>query len=1031
MLDFSVCDPGSLCVDTEGHGDRLTIATTQQSLPHYSLMSAFEDDGKSCPCAHVALGIVDEPFQPGVQCDISRVAPRVLAALYAKQIRKVKLPPNVPSTPLQFNRSKLACWTVLSLLFAQPIPVFSSSANEITVTPTISAHRQHAEQELQDLKRLEEEAERLKSNQKYDQAILVLTRALEVREQTPGIKPIEIASALSDLGELSFLAGKYEQAVGFMTRALTIREKELPADDPLIADTLSDLAAVYIRKGDLVTSEPMMQRALSVQEKSYGPNSIQVAQTLNNLATLYEERGDRKTAEPLFKRSLAIREKQFGEQDRRVATTLNNLGRLYMANRDFDSAEPLYKRSLKIREAVLGSENPEVAPPIINLATLYYEKGMFGEAEKLFQRALLLQKKGLSPNHPELIKTLFNLAEVYRHQRRFNEAESLYNQALELAVQSLGKDHSLVATILRGTSLFEEARGDFRAATTFLERAVEIQERNLDLILAAGSQSQKLLYLRTVADETNITLSLHLRTLPDNIKVARLAFSTILQRKGRVLDVMSANIEALRRRANPDDLALINQLADARNDLAKLTIATPTQAITADTEALITELPTKIERLEAEISSRSGAFRAQTQTVNIQRVQQAIPANACLIEFVSYRPFNVFGDTREESFGPTNYAAYILSNTGSPSWVNLGDAKRIDAAVKRFRKSLDSAVNRDYRRAGRALDQLIMRPVRSLVGGKQQLFISPDGVLNLIPFAALVDERSRYLAQRYTITYLSSGRDLLRLQVKAGTTEVPVVVANPAFHDSGTTQEDPRERPANVRGGIDVRKIAIDPLPETAREAEEFKAIFPNATMFTGRAASEATIKKISGPSILHVATHGFFISHDGPTAGSRNLALAKSEAAETNMDPLLRSGLLLAGVSIGRSGANEDGVLTALETANLNLWGTKLVVLSACETGLGDVYVGEGVFGLRRALVLAGTESQMISLWRVSDRATRELMNAYYGSVQRGASRAEALRAVQLKMLGGKSVQGRVNRQYSHPFYWASFIQSGDWRVM
>jgi CHAT domain-containing protein len=273
---------------------------------------------------------------------------------------------------------------------------------------------------------------------------------------------------------------------------------------------------------------------------------------------------------------------------------------------------------------------------------------------------------------------------------------------------------------------------------------------------------------------------------------------------------------------------------------------------------------------------------------------------------------------------------------------------------------------------------------------------------------------------------LSSGRDLLRLQVKSAAIQPPVVVANPAFHELVTYDDAAANSSGNTRA-IDFRKVSVDPLPETAVEAEAFKTIFPNAQMLTGSSATESTVKKVKAPSILHIATHGFFESDAATIIGTRSVAISGTDVSNTN--PLLRSGLLLAGVSFGISGSkDEDGILTALEVTNLNLWGTKLVVLSACETGLGDVYVGEGVFGLRRALVLAGAESQVISLWKVSDLGTRELMTAYYNALKRGASRADALRMVQLKMIGGPRAKGR---RFSHPFYWAGFIQSGDWRAM
>ncbi len=935
---------------------------------------------------------------------------------------------------------------MLSLTYGAPWAAqqpFSMAAQEERLAPTeilapLSVARflpktelQQPKVDLDEAKRLEQEAARLTKERNYSQAILLLERALEIRQKAEGVKSADIASSLSELGELSYSAGNYDGAIGFMARALAIREKSLAADDPLVAESLTDLASLYVIKGDFITPEPMLKRALLIQEKRSGPNSLEVAATLNSLATLYENRGDRKLAELMFKRSLAIREKELGEQHRLVATSLNNLGRLYMANMDFANAEPLYKRSLRIRETLLGSQSPDLAVPIINLATLFYQQGKFDEAEPQFTRALKLQEAALGAKHPALVNTLNNLAEVHRHKGEFNLAESLYQRALELALQTLGPDHPAVALVLRGQALLEEARGKSRAAVSFLERCNNIRERNLALTLTAGSESQKLLYMGTLAEETDVTLSLHLKTLPTDGPAARLALNTILQRKGRVLDVISNNIETLRRHAGPQDLALLARLASTRAQLAKIILSPPSQQSSGNTKTEVAELEKEIEHLESEISASSIQFRAQSQSVTLERVQQAIPKGAALVEFVIYRPFDVTGRTSAESFGAENYAAYVLGSSGELAWVNLGGRRTITQAVARFRRSLADPSSRTYRRAGRALDELVMRPIRKLISGKRRLFISPDGDLNLIPFGALVDERNKFLVQSYSITYLSSGRDLLRLQVKSPSREGPVVVANPDFNSTemGSGVSAPTSNKTMQRS-VDFRKLRISPLPGTAQEAKALKSIFPVAKIFTGIDATEASVKKVSAPSILHVATHGFFFADRGTIEGTRQLVMGEKTQDDLSVNPLLRSGLVMAGVSGGTSGTGEDGVLTALEVADLDLWGTQLVVLSACDTGLGDVRNGDGVYGLRRALVLAGAESQVMSLWKVSDSATRDLMTGYYSLLKAGAGRTDALKKVQLEMINetrGLGARGRL----SHPYYWASFIQSGEWRSL
>jgi CHAT domain-containing protein len=208
-------------------------------------------------------------------------------------------------------------------------------------------------------------------------------------------------------------------------------------------------------------------------------------------------------------------------------------------------------------------------------------------------------------------------------------------------------------------------------------------------------------------------------------------------------------------------------------------------------------------------------------------------------------------------------------------------------------------------------------------------------------------------------------------------------------------------------------------------EIRALKELLPQATFLTKEQATKSALKRVSGPSILHIATHGFFLRNEtvasaaaGRAAQTKGATLPGQLMAKVE-NPLLRSGLALAGANQGLKG-EDNGVLTAFETSHLDLWGTKLVVLSACDTGLGEVKSGDGVYGLRRALVLAGAESQMVSLWPVSDRSTRDLMIGYYKGLMQAEGRGEALRRVQLQMLRDKS--------HDHPYYWASFIQTGEW---
>ncbi|HKA16685.1 MAG TPA: CHAT domain-containing protein, partial [Blastocatellia bacterium] len=409
-----------------------------------------------------------------------------------------------------------------------------------------------------------------------------------------------------------------------------------------------------------------------------------------------------------------------------------------------------------------------------------------------------------------------------------------------------------------------------------------------------------------------------------------------------------------------------------------------------------------------------------------ENVQKAVPHNAALVEFAVYRPINAKAAKKEDRFGKPRYVAYLLRAKGDPSWVELGDAQQIDDKINAFRSALRNKRSQNVKRLAREVDSLVMQPIRRLLGQTRRVLISPDGALNLIPFAALVDEHNHYLVGRYSFTYLSSGRDLLRLQTKVNGKPSKMIIADPEFGERKNTV-------SAAERGNELDQLYFSPLKATEQEASQLKRLFTDATVLTKGQATEAALKAADRPSILHIATHGFFLDDlTQVQAGDdkektrivkikRVGAGAKGENDPASLvNPLLRSGLGLAGANSGIGKDGNDGILTALEAAGLDLWGTKLVVLSACDTGIGKVVSGDGVYGLRRALILAGSESQMISLWPVSDTGTSQLMVRYYEALRSGAGRSEALRMVQLRMLKDPKLQ--------HPFYWASFIQSGEW---
>jgi CHAT domain-containing protein len=308
------------------------------------------------------------------------------------------------------------------------------------------------------------------------------------------------------------------------------------------------------------------------------------------------------------------------------------------------------------------------------------------------------------------------------------------------------------------------------------------------------------------------------------------------------------------------------------------------------------------------------------------------------------------------------------------------------------------------------------------VSGVKHLLVSPDGELNLLPMGALLDESGAYLAEHVEVSFLTSGRDLLRISDEPTVLSQVVVMADPDYGKRGTST---LAATSSGRRSLELDRgdLSFRPLAGTAREARELQALMQleDASVLLRLEASETRLKQLKAPRILHIASHGFFLSDQQLTD-----AMAKRRGAAlpsiTGENPLLRSGIALAGAN-ERSAGEDDGILTALEVTQLDLSGTALVVLSACDSGVGEVQNGEGVYGLRRALALAGAQTQITSLWKVSDEATRQLMVDYYRRLLQGEGRSAALRSAQRMKLASEAI--------SHPYIWASFIPIGNWNAL
>lgn len=873
---------------------------------------------------------------------------------------------------------------------------------------------------------------------------------------TQGRRTHNIVDSLNELSSLYREQGRYDEAESILQAMGSSAPAPIPETDS------PELASLYLSQGRYDEAETLFFQSLADNLRRFGPPAVygmldkddldvsdllmateidfstgyvhhRTAASIGQIAYLYHLQGRNEEAEQFFLYAekavdyfiespglYLYTTREYTDKDVHgvFATILNSLGIFRSTQGRYREAESFYISSLELIYAAQFNA---------------FTGNILGTLEDI----------DLS-NYPfefsiNFARTLGNLANVYYFLGRHQEAEQIYQKLLDFYRQEFGKNHPNVSVQLSKLSIASQRVGDIEQSRNFLEQALAAEEYNLSLNLAVLADSQRQAYTATISGSTQRSLSLHLQSAPTSPEVAELALTTLLRRKGRILDASADSLQRLRQNLTSEDQATLDRLIDTQRQLANLTFNPPPDLVPEQYRARLSELEAEANQLETTLTRRSAVFRAETEPVTLAAVQAQIPANSVLVEYVRYQPFNV--QDPQNSWGNPRYGAYLLFPDGRIEAVDLGNASEIDAVVESLTRLLQNprvdfqaratAVIQVNLRRGRVenitnnIRSLIYDPIAAYLGNREHLLISPDSRLNLLPFEALQTEDGRYLVEQYQISYLNSGRDLLRLGGIESSNAPAVILANPDYDLAGVSGDISIGEVSN-----DLSQFRVQALPGTAREAEALRSLLPNAEILTEQYATEQALKQVQSPGILHIATHGFFLENQASPIPDNSLSIADTGSFRAfpgvNVaveNPLLRSGLALAGFN-QRSSGSEDGVFTALEAANLNLSGTQLVVLSACDTGLGDIANGEGVYGLRRAFAIAGAESQLMSLWQVSDDGTQSLMARYYENLIAGVGRSEALRAVQLEMI-------QEGGEYAHPYYWAAFILSGNWQPL
>jgi len=817
-------------------------------------------------------------------------------------------------------------------------------------------------------------------------------QALAVARKTAGAEHRDTVGIMEHYAMNLTRGGEYARAKVMEEDALAIAERRFAPDDQLTADALNGLGQLLDQMGDYPSSSQYQLRALAIMEKRTGKDSLEVGNTLVGMGNNARDAADYLNAKAYFERAAAIYEALLGPRDTRVGGALDNLGQTLLAMRRFAAARPILERALAIQTQALGPRHPWTANVIQGLGALEAGLGNYQQSRDYYRQNLAIWRETLGPEHPFTVVSMTEYSDVLVHLGQ-------YGEALDLALQ-----------------------------------AADIRRDNIVRTVRTVDERQALRY--AALDASGMDTVLTIASRPEaSAQDRERAWDALIRSRALVLDEMSARHRSIFEAADAAVADLEQHEAAARNRIGKLVLQGPGKLTLADYSARLETARSAWERAGTELAVKSAEFRkAWTgQRAGYGAVKAALPAGAALVAFRRYsrKNYQAAGDSPGDS-----YLAFVLAGPGGDAAVvRLGSAARIESLVAQWRVEIDrergslgrSAAGNEarYRVAAMALRQAVWDPIERRLGQAARVYIVPDGALQLVNFAALPAANGRYLVESGPLLHvLSAERDLAAPSPLPAGTEL-LVLADPQFQARPGPPAVASARPPVYRGAAstcaDFASLQFASLPGSLAEAQTIASIWNaqgwHELTLSGADASEAALDAMAaGKRVVHIATHGFFLDAHCPG----------SSVAREN--PLLRSGLALAGANRRQSAGagDDDGILTAEEAAALDLQNTQWVVLSGCDTGVGDVKAGEGVLGLRRAFQEAGARTLIASLWPVDDQEARQWMGTLYRArFHDGKSTAESLREADLAQLRARRKAG----QSTHPFYWAEFVAVGDWR--
>lgn len=901
------------------------------------------------------------------------------------------------------------------------------------------------------------------SKKDYKNALDFAFKSLADVKKTFGEKNEREFNVLGKIGKIYFLNGDYQKAIEYYSKEKDLILEIKGIQSAPYARAINNLSVIYQTLGQSEKVEEFLIEAVKIKREVLGENDTSYAKSLNNLAQYYQSIGKFPEAETLFLKSLDIKKKQLTANDPSYSLTLINLGILYKAIGDNNKAKILLEEAYNNLKNNLKEDDPELVNAIFNLGILYLKTGDEEKAKPLLEKSKSIENKLNSDLKISSAQSLFNLAQLKIGLKQNQEAQVILDNLAQNFKKKFGNTHPLYIQIIRtlGISywisenykksfeylqeslkltelLYDETSlnyamalhnfagllkemKEFTSAEEYYKKSFEIYKLQIDKYFPYYSETEKAKFYLNLKERFEMYNCFITQRVIDNPTIVGDMYDFQIATKGVLLNYTKKLRKTIYSSENKNLINKYENWIKQKEYLVKLYNMSNVEF--KQTKVNLDSLELYVNNLEKELSLESSKLGNVTNTTQYtwKDIQKKLQPNEAAIEIIRFKFFN------KGWVDSTFYAAMVITSETKefPVLITFENGNDMDKLYLKNYKNLIKSKFPDKKSYS-----IYWEKIEEFIKDKDVVYVSLDGVYNNINLNTLLRPDGSYILDNKSIYIVSNTKDIFDLeksQNKFSNSPNATLIGSPKFNtlvDTSDYKIRTYVQKEDLLTDENANKIEIAELPGTKVELNIIGDLLSKknwkTTTFTEEKATENNFKSIKSTNLLHIATHGYFFKGLDNNKNDRVFGVDVEKATQ---NPLLRSGLLLAGASnslnfdFGKADNDENGVLTAYETMNLNLSNTNLVVLSACETGLGEVMNGEGVYGLQRAFLVSGAKSLVMSLWTVDDKATQELMTSFYNNWLGGQPIGKAFRNAQLKL----------KETYKEPYYWGAFVLLGE----